>query len=188
VKIHIEKPAVYEAFPARKKFYYRAGYKAKQINNLELAAKFTAVYKTGARLIQPVICWSTIPTDQAVNLLPESFKGVQQVTLFISTIGKEIDGEISRLYQFKNPLDAMLLDAWGSESVEELNQNFDQKLRRKKGSGTRRFSPGYQDLPLAANNRILEFLDFSLVEASKKGILTPAKSTICMIGWYDEQK
>ncbi|MGM0596077.1 MAG: methionine synthase [Myxococcota bacterium] len=188
MKINIENPATYKAFPARKKFYYRAGYKAKQISNPELAAKFTAVYKTGTRLVQPVICWTTIPVVQAVDLIPASFKGVKQVTLFASTIGKEIDGEISRLHHSNQPLEAMLLDAWGSESVEELNQCFDQKLRREKGRGTRRFSPGYQDLPLAANNLILEFLDFSLVEANKKGILTPVKSIICMIGWYNEQK
>ena len=79
-----------------------------------------------------------------------------------------------------------LLDAWASEAIEALNSTFDEKLRKQFGQGTRRFSPGYDDIDIRKNYDIVKnLLKTDIVTVNQNtGIITPRKSTICMIGWY----
>jgi hypothetical protein len=48
-----------------------------------------------------------------------------------------------------------------------------------------RFSPGYSDLNLSENKKIIDLLQCRIVSVHPiSAMLSPQKSTVCMIGWY----
>ncbi len=82
--------------------------------------------------------------------------------------------------------ESYILDAWGSEAVEELNESFDKKLREQYGKGTMRFSPGYGDVDVRMNKYFVKkLLGIDEIDVLESGILVPRKSTVCMIGWLE---
>jgi len=112
-----------------------------------------------------------------------------RVSLIAATIGDEIDSEIARLFKIDNSSRAVMLDAAGSDAVEQVISwvdNLIQQEARKEGYSTlHRVSPGYSLWSLEGNDMIAKALD-----ASKIGIevlpsfeMLPRKSVMAAIGW-----
>lgn len=179
-------PDLFEIMPQKRIYLLRAGFKGTAYDiNEKLKEEVNYVYQIGLELAKPKVVFNTLPidiTDKA--LIPQSFKGVKLTTFFVSTLGTDIDIFISN----SNILISTLLDAWASEAIEALNNSFDEKLRKKFGKGTIRFSPGYSDIDIRKNWDIVNnLLETDIVSVNNNtGIITPRKSTICMIGWYSE--
>ena len=181
-------PEKSDIMPSKKLFLYRAGFKGRQIEMDDVMKEnINSIYLHGLRIARPKLFYKTFRIDEVPEqVIPGIFEGTKRITIFVSTLGYEIDEEIERLFEEGKVLKANLLDAWGSEAVEALNERFDAKLRARNGKGTMRFSPGYGDVDIRVNFDILELLGVvEVVSDRKTGILRPRKSTTCLIGWYD---
>ena len=142
------------------------------------------VYRKGFALVQPQL--SSITLEYSTDLvLPTTFALPRQVTYFAATLGKEIDQSIGDYFQKGQDLKGLILDAWASQSVEQMLRWWDRVLRYRYGKGTIRFSPGYKGLDILANVEILErFVNLPAVVADRQtGIMLPRKSCVALIGW-----
>ncbi|MBU1069888.1 hypothetical protein KJ975_10015 [Myxococcota bacterium] len=200
-------PEVADILPSKRHVAFRAGYKALPGPDDPMYAPLAAAYREGSRLIVPRGAWMTVPVGpsdpaSAGNLrrlqkgvgfyagtLPAEFAGVTLVTLGVTTVGPALDEAIAAAMDTGRQLPGVLLDAFGSEAVEGVSEALDSLLRVRHGpGGTRRFSPGYGDLSILENAAILSRLGIDFVTAnSVTGILQPRKSTVFLIGWYEEE-
>ena len=180
-------PKKVDYLPSKKMYLLRAGFKGSKHNldktMLDLANE---IYIESIPLVNAEIVYETVSIHNLKEIqVPKKFQGTQEITFFVSTIDKVIDNRIEKLYNNEQQTKAILMDAWASESIEELNERFDMSLREKHNKGTMRFSPGYGDIELTENNKIIKYLDCKTVKAHPiSGMLIPQKSTVCMIGWY----
>lgn len=185
-------PKPSEFMPLKRAYLARAGFKGVQTAlDDTMREMVNRIYLTGLDFAAGRVHYATCSVGVSgggipLGVIPESFQGVRAVTFFATTLGSAIDTQIEEFTTGEQILQATLLDAWGSEALEALNRFFDAELRRQYGNGTRRFSPGYGDVDLRVNSKILELLQCEGVHAHPDtGILTPRKSTVCMIGWFD---
>ena len=186
VEVKLFLPENEDLMPLKKSYLYRAGFKGKNIvNDNQMCKIVNSIYMLGLELAEPKIYYNTFDIKELdPTILPDSFRISEKITLFASTLGADIDKEIQTFSDRDLVLKVTLLDAWASEALERINRTFDKKLRDRNQEGTRRFSPGYGNLDIRVNNRILDILDIDEIEANPEtGIITPRKSTICMIGW-----
>lgn len=182
-------PEKTDIMPAKKLFLYRAGFKGSKIEMDDaMRDNVNSIYLYGLEIAKPQLFYKTLPVNEIPErIIPGVFNGIKKITIFVSTLGYKIDEEIENLIKKEQMLKASLLDAWGSESIEALNERFDAKLRTKNGKGTMRFSPGYGDVDIRVNTDILRLLNVvEVMSDSKTGILKPRKSTTCLIGWYND--
>ena len=177
-------PVITEIMPPKKRYLLRAGFKGKISLNAELRTTVNAVYKTGLSLACPRVLFGEPEyKDIPAEIIPQKFGDIKKMLIFISTLGDGIDEKINEYLASEKILHATLLDAWASESLEWLNECFDKRLREQHENMTMRFSPGYGDIDIRINFKLLELLNIQEIKANPHtGILTPRKSTICMIG------
>ena len=104
------------------------------------------------------------------------------------TIGPELERKISEDMENGSFERAIVFDVIGSEAVEAVANSFNSYLliqaRQAKNSLTRRFSPGYGDLPLEFQREIYRELSLSRlgIEINEKNILFPYKTITAIIG------
>lgn len=180
-------PKKTDIMPVKKVFLYRAGFKGSKIEMDDtMRDNVNSIYLYGLEIAEPKLFYKTFSVNEIPErIIPGVFNGIRRITIFVSTLGYKIDEEIENLIKKEQMLKASLLDAWGSESIEVLNERFDARLRAKNGKGTMRFSPGYGDVDIRVNTDILKLLNVvEVISDSKTGILKPRKSTTCLIGWY----
>lgn len=103
----------------------------------------------------------------------------RQAVCFVLTLGEELD----RLKAPAELFEAYVLDAFGSELIEQAAGLVEQHLVRWAASNamacSRRFSPGYCDWPLAAGQKeIFTLLNPTVigVKALSSGAMLPSKS------------
>lgn len=119
--------------------------------------------------------------------LSDLLKNSNSATVVAMTLGRRIDEESLRLQRL-DTLDAIVFDAIASEVIEliaeELNEEITQQARENKLYTTRRYSPGYGDLELSAQEDIIDiFTRYHLgINLTKSNMLTPAKSITAIIG------
>ena len=104
--------------------------------------------------------------------------------IFVATIGLSADRTISK-YSHTSPATALLLDAVGTERIEALCDAFNNDIREAYPSITRRFSPGYADLPLEMQTNIFKSLNPEKligVFLSDTLLMSPMKSVSAIIG------
>ena len=163
----------------------------------ELRTTAHRIYREGLALSEPSVAAAMIRAEElAEHLIPDPLKRASHISLFCATLGERLDEAIDSLFQRDKPLDGSLLDAWGSEAVEQLAQNIDVRLRARYGMGSMRFSPGYGNFSVLYNAELLPLLlqldsAVSVSVSDETGILSPRKSVLCMIGWgefYSEAK
>ncbi|MBN2724215.1 MAG: methionine synthase [Deltaproteobacteria bacterium] len=170
-----------------KKLYYNRARIGRDLSPNDPVKKIAdEIYKEGLKLAKGILYHHTFKiNDIPQELIPAKFSGCRSITMFASTIGSEITERVEYYLNTEKILQGTLLDSWGSESLEMLNDSFDEILREKYGQGTIRFSPGYGDIPVSRNELFLQLLKISGVTSNKEtGILNPIKSTTCMIGWH----
>lgn len=179
-----------DIMPSMRFFLSRAGQFSplgKMTQELRNAAH--RIYREGVALSQSSVIAAMIRAEELPKyLIPGPLKQASRISLFCATLGERLDEAVDSLFQKDKPLDGALLDAWGSEAVEQLAQNVDLRLRARYGVGSMRFSPGYGDFSVLYNGELLQLFAnlcsiVPLFASAETGILTPRKSVLCMIGW-----
>lgn len=104
------------------------------------------------------------------------------------TLGNEVEYKI-RYYEKTNLTKALIMDACATVAVEELCDEVEEKIKEevlKMGLGiTYRYSPGYGDLPIELQPKILNLLEAQKrigLTVSDNFILLPRKSVTAIIG------
>ena len=179
-----------DIMPSMRFFLSRAGqYSPLGKMTQELRSAAHRIYREGVALSQPSVIAAIIHAEEWPEyLIPDPLKQASRISLFCATLGEGLDEAIDSLFQRDKPLEGALLDAWGSEAVEQLVQNVDVRLRSQYGEGSMRFSPGYGNFSVLYNGELLQLLadlcsTVPLFASAETGILTPRKSVLCMIGW-----
>lgn len=108
--------------------------------------------------------------------------------LFCATLGSRVE-HLLRLHQVNDMAFTLLLDACASAAIEQVcddAQLFLADLYHKKNLYmTSRFSCGYGDYPLTAQNKIISLLDAPRqigLSVNSGGLLIPTKSVTAVIG------
>ena len=148
------------------------------------------------------VCWRTFPLQTLGEELDLGFArvrsrdlqahlaGCSEILVLAATVGLEIDRLIARA-NAHSPTKALLLDALGTERVEALCDALEAELRedahKTNQSLTRRFSPGYGDLPLELQRNLLAALDAPRsvgITLNQSLLLSPSKSVTAIIGIF----
>lgn len=115
-------------------------------------------------------------------------KGCDRCMLLAVTLGFAADRHIAAAGQY-SPYQALLLDACATTAVEDLADHATERgrelLLKEPHSVTFRFSPGYGDLPLSLQPKLLELLDARRLLGLTVGsslLLSPIKSVTAIIG------
>ena len=106
--------------------------------------------------------------------------------LLLCTLGLTFDG-LLRTQQARSMAKAAMLDACGNLLVEEACDRAEQELRERfpRLYLTDRFSPGYADLPLTLQPRLLQALDAARqagVHLTDSCLMNPSKTVTAIIG------
>lgn len=111
-----------------------------------------------------------------------------EVIVFTATIGIGIDRLIRR-YSELTPSRALMLNSLGSERVEALCDLFCEEISLEKNAlgyeVLPRFSPGYGDLPLELQRRIIHLTDATRnigVSLNDSLLMSPSKSVTAIMG------
>ena len=113
-------------------------------------------------------------------------QGCEQITLFAVTLSAAADLAIRRA-ESRDLARALCLDCCATAGVEQACDQIETQLRAAypDWNFTSRFSPGYGDLPLSLQDRLLELLDAPRrigLCANDHHILTPRKSVTALMG------
>ena len=120
--------------------------------------------------------------------LAKNLDGCHAVLVLGASVGRTLDRIVMR-EGVKSPARALLLDALGTERVEALVDTLCLELAekyKKEGCVLRpRFSPGYGDLPLSAQQAIFSVLDLPKrlnVSLNDSLLMSPKKSVTAFVG------
>ena len=119
--------------------------------------------------------------------LSSLLKDCSYIALLVATVGLQIDRLVMK-NESCSPARALLLSALGSERAERAADAVTEEIRaiaeREGFLLTRRFSPGYSDLPLDFQREIFALLKPSAIGVSLgEGLLmTPKKTVSAVIG------
>lgn len=147
------------------------------------------------------ICFRRLnKNDESLKFLDVS-KGIkkllcdsQEVIVFSATIGTEIDRYIKKEGAL-SPLKMTLANALGAERVEALCDKFQSEIKKKIESEnlfvTKRFSPGYGDLPLETQKDFISLLDTLRqigVSLGSSLLMSPSKSVTAIFGLSNKEE
>ena len=148
------------------------------------------IYLEAMDLARPAVLTLELSSeDVPAHLLPNALTGATSYNMILISIGSLLPERVAEYFGMEEPLKAVLLDSWGSESVEAVAHNVDRRLRAEKGEGSMRFAPGYGGFDVRKNVDWLEIMrkksasSLDVAADPSTGILTPVKSILCMIGW-----
>ncbi len=115
-------------------------------------------------------------------------RGCTRAVLFAATLGSEADRMI-RYWESADLTKSVVLDACATQRIEEICDEIEEGVRRKAescGMGcVSRFSPGYGDLPLEIQPKLLAALDATRkigLTCTDTLIMVPRKSVTAIIG------
>ena len=184
--------------PRMRAYLTRAGY-ASRVSDASPDVMRVArdVYLEAFECAEPVAISCDRGAKKFPGAVPEPIAGCASYTLLFFSLGARFDAAVDDLLARSETLRAMLMDAWGSEAVEALAEHVDATLRKERGAGTIRFSPGYAGCDIRCNfawfeaiagfcaseDDTINFSEYSV--NPETGIITPRKSVICAIGWRD---
>lgn len=117
--------------------------------------------------------------------LAKNLSGCNEAVFFAATVGIELDRMIER-YSRLSPAKAVIFDAIGAERIEALCDAFCHNFAEEESTKlSPRFSPGYGDLPLAAQKDIFAVLGcekrIGLV-LNDSLLMSPSKSVTAIVG------
>lgn len=154
------------------------------INEIKEKLSFRVCYRVLSVNINEDVCdfgdFKVNSKDLAKNL-----KDSEQVLIFASTIGIEIDRVIAK-YSRISPSKALIFDALGAERIEALCDSFCEEFSKENCVLLKpRFSAGYGDLPLTVQREIFS----QLAPERKIGLtlnesllMSPSKSVTAFAG------
>ncbi|MDL2263098.1 hypothetical protein LJC31_00440 [Synergistaceae bacterium OttesenSCG-928-I11] len=187
-----------DAMPRMRAYLTRAGY-ASHVSDVSKDVMRMArdVYLEAFDRAEPVAISCDREAKKFPGAVSEALAGCASYTLLFFSLGACFDAAVDDLLARGETLRAMLMDAWGSEAVEALAEHVDATLRKERGAGTMRFSPGYEPCDIRENfawfeaiagdcghdDGTINFSEYSV--NPETGIITPRKSVICAIGWRD---
>lgn len=150
------------------------------------------VIREGVLAVKPKLCFAVLPVKlqgdlvvlNTISVRSRGFasflSGCDRAVLFAATVGAEADRLISRAGTV-SPARALLLDAFFTERIEALCDRFTAQYDEP----SRRFSPGYADLPLEFQKTIFPLLDCPRKIGLTLGdtlLMMPTKSVTAFIG------
>lgn len=170
------------------------GYKRRSYGIDETVKKFISEeMKKLVDLLQPVAIYTILDYEET-NRHP-IFKNAEKVALCICTIGPKLEEEIRGLMNENELLRAWILDALGSEAVEEVAIQSDELLARKAREmdlwPSKRFSPGYKRWDIKEQRFVFDVLPAQKIGVSlikDSCMMVPRKSISFRINFYKEQK
>lgn len=143
------------------------------------------------------VCYTCLPVRAANGVcdfgvfslkseqLAKNLAGCEGVLLFAATVGVGIDRLIAK-YGRVSPAKALLFQALGAERIEALCDVFCADAAKELNVGLRpRFSPGYGDLPLAAQRDIFDVLGCAKrigLSLNDSLLMSPSKSVTAFAG------
>lgn len=130
----------------------------------------------------------SLPFHSKSKNLALRLKGCDEIILFSATVGLEVDRYIAR-YQKISPIKALIANAYGNERIENLCDTFcsdmEENFKCENLTLTKRYSPGYGDLPIEAQSELFKLLDCSRqigVSLNSSMLMSPSKSVTAIIG------
>ena len=166
----------------------------------ELAALLDEALRELLPMLSGKVCWQEFPLsggETGLDLgfacvdsasLARNLSGCDRIILFAATLGLGPDRLIAR-YSRLSPAKALLLQAIGTERIEDLCGRFCNSIRQDaccQGlSMAPRFSPGYGDLPLTVQRDIFRVLDCSRkigLTLNDSFLMSPSKSVTAIVG------
>jgi len=155
------------------------------------AAVYTtlSVSEVGAGVIKFIGSDFSIEGSRVVNYL----RACTKVTFAAATVGPEIEGEITDLFAAGYSAEAAVLDAVGSDAVEQVVEWVDNYISQYAGSRGyltfSRISPGYSLWSIEANKEIAGLLGAQRIglEVLPSFQLIPRKSVLAAIGWVENR-
>lgn len=144
-------------------------------------------------LLQPESVYRVIDYEET-NKHP-IFKDAKKIALCICTIGPKLEEEAAQLMKKNELLRALILDAFGSEAVEEVAIQSDGLLAREARKinlwPSKRFSPGYGKWDIKEQRFIFQILAADKIGVrlrSESFMMIPRKSISFRINFYKNQE
>jgi len=150
--------------PRKKLVLFRAGFEAPLSDlNTEMQNLVKEVYRSAPDFCTFSTFGSFFSSDKlSPNSIPIPLANCPYYAIMIASLGFKIDSKIDALFLEQKSLSATLFDAFGSEAVDSLLDALDEKLKELASnfdlSMSTRFSPGYGDLNLTENPKLLVLL------------------------------
>jgi len=157
-------------------------------------------YEELLNVARPVVLWRDFDVDNPLSfdsmkltgeLAEKHLSGSKIITVFLATLGKRVDEKIEEYFRNGEDLLAFFIDGIASEMVEYALRKVDAELRMERFNleGSFRISPGYGDLPLSLNKKIVEIfkdeVDVNVIEDSY--VLVPRKTITAFVGWREKK-
>ena len=180
------------------------GYQAQTVSNPKIEELLTAEIKEAKKIVQPrgnYLRLDKIKIDNNRVTLgtkdlvfnsqdaAELLVNQEQVVLLAVTLGPKLEARIDKLFSQDELTKATILDAVGSIAIEETANQLQTKIATEAKeiglpSLTMRYSPGYGDLKLAIQPKILYLLSGSElgIKTNDSFLLIPQKSITALIG------
>lgn len=123
------------------------------------------------------------------NSLSDHLRECSRVTLIAVTVGGHIEERMESFGKQNKMLESMILDAVGSECVEEaaiyISGLIGDRIIKRGLIPTKRFSPGYGDLKLDVQRYFFKLLKLQEIglELNDSLLMIPQKSITAFIGW-----
>ena len=122
-------------------------------------------------------------------LLKKTFAGCDRYIVFAATVGLGIDRHVTR-YSKTEPSRSLMFQALGTERIESLCKSFTKDIRKELNiKTTRRVSPGYGDISLDLQPKILRALDATRLMGltlNDSLLMLPTKSVTAFMGIKNE--
>jgi hypothetical protein len=156
----------------------------------------------GRRLIEPQGCWEChtistsriegIQTDQGLSVNSQKvavwMEDCHALYLTAITLGTRLDHQVADLSANGQMTLGFLLNAYGAEAAEALMESMDRHLknlaRRDGWITTKRYSPGYGDWEIRAQEPLLRLIraDQIGINLTDSYLMVPEKSVSAIIG------
>lgn len=143
-------------------------------------------------LISPLSIYTVIDYEETNK--HQIFDHARKVAICVCTIGKKLEDESARLMKKNEILRALVLDALGSEAVEEVAVHSDNIISKEALKmnlwPSKRFSPGYGKWDIREQKFVFKVVPAEGigVKLNESMMMVPRKSISFRINFYAEKK
>jgi cobalamin-dependent methionine synthase I len=116
----------------------------------------------------------------------------KKIVLLVVTLGMEIERKINQC-SVNDETKAVILEAICNDYIEKTCDLAQRNVKNELGSGwtlSRRFSPGYGDLPLSVQAKFLEIMQASKklgIYLNESDLMIPRKSVTAILGVFENK-